>query len=44
MKNVKWLAALFLLNNEVVSWMVLIVLALAALLWFFKEVENGAER
>lgn len=44
MKNVKWLAALFLLNNEVVSWMVLIVLAIAASVWFYKEVENGAER
>ena len=38
MKNIKWLAALFLLNNEVVSWIVLAVLGIAGVVWFMREV------
>lgn len=38
MKNIKWLAVLFLLNNEIVSWAVLAVLAISGAVWFFKEV------
>lgn len=41
MKNIKWLAALFLLNNEVVSWIVLTILAIAGLVWFVKEAANA---
>ena len=44
MKSVKWLAVLFLLNNEVVSWITLAVLAAAALLWFAKEVDRESSR
>ena len=44
MKSVKWLAVLFLLNNEVVSWITLTVLAAAALVWFAKEVYREASR
>lgn len=38
MKNIKWLAVLFLLNNEIVSWAVLAVLGIAGAVWFMKEV------
>ena len=41
MKSVKWLALLFLLNNEVVSWITLAVLTTAALVWFAKEVDRA---
>ena len=41
MKNIKWLAVLFLLNNEVVSWITLTVLTAAALVWFAKEVDRA---
>lgn len=41
MKSVKWLALLFLLNNEVVSWITLAVLTAAALVWFGKEVDRA---
>jgi hypothetical protein len=41
MKSVKWLALLFLLNNEVVSWITLAVLTAAALVWFAKEVDRA---
>lgn len=44
MKSVKWLALLFLLNNEVVSWAVLAVLVIAAIVWFAKEVDREAGR
>lgn len=44
MKNIKWLAGLFLLNNEVVSWIVLTILAGAALVWFVKEVDRETSR
>ena len=44
MKSVKWLAVLFLLGNEVVSWITLAVLAAAALVWFVKEVDREASR
>ena len=40
MKNIKWLAALFLLNNEVVSWIAITVLAIAGVVWFIKEAAN----
>lgn len=38
MKSVKWLALLFLLNNEVVSWLTLAVLVIAGVAWFMGEV------
>ena len=41
MKRIKWVAVLFLLNNEVVSWITLTVLAAAALVWFAKEVDRA---
>lgn len=41
MKSIKWLAALFLLNNEVVSWITLAVLAVACMVWFAKEVDHA---
>ena len=44
MKSVKWLALLFLLNNEVVSWITLAVLVFAAVVWFAKEVDREASR
>ena len=44
MKNIKWLAGLFLLNNEVVSWITLTVLVIAAAVWFAKEVDREASR
>ena len=44
MKNIKWLAALFLLNNEVVSWIVLTIFAIAGLVWFIKEAANETIR
>lgn len=44
MKNIKWLAVLFLLGNEAVSWITLAVLAAAALVWFAKEVDREANR
>ena len=44
MKSVKWLALLFLLNNEVVSWVTLTVLVIAAAVWFAKEVDREASR
>lgn len=44
MKNVKWLALLFLLNNEAVSWITLVILAVACLVWFGKEAEHEASR
>lgn len=40
MKSVKWLALLFLLNNEIVSWLTLTVLVGACLVWFVKEVDR----
>ncbi len=40
MKSVKWLAVLFLLNNEVVSWLTLAVLVVAGVWWFVKEAAN----
>ena len=44
MKGVKWLAVLFLLNNEVVSWITLAVLAVACMVWFFKEADYESNR
>lgn len=44
MKNIKWLAVLFLLNNEVVSWITLAVLAVAYMVWFFKEADYESNR
>ena len=44
MKSIKWLALLFLLNNEVVSWVTLTVLVIAAAVWFAKEVDREASR
>ena len=44
MKNIKWLAALLLLNNEVVSWIVITALAIAGLVWFVKEAANETIR
>ena len=41
MKSIKWVAVLFLLNNEVVSWITLAVLTAAALVWFAKEVDRA---
>lgn len=44
MKSVKWLALLFLLNNEVVSWITLAVLVIAAVVWLGREVDREASR
>ena len=44
MKSVKLIAVLFLLNNEVVSWIVLTIFAGAALVWFVKAVDREASR
>ena len=44
MKCVKWLALLFLLNNEVVSWITLAVLLVSAVVWFAKEVDRETSR
>lgn len=44
LKNVKWISVLFLLNNEVVSWVTLTVLVIAAAVWFAKEVDREASR
>ena len=44
MKSVKWLAVLFLLNNEIVSWITLVALAAACLVWFVKEVDHETGR
>lgn len=44
MKNIKWIATLFLLNNEIVSWLALIVLAVACVVWFAKEVDRETSR
>lgn len=44
MKSIKWLAVLFLLNNEVVSWITLAVLAVACMVWFFKEADYESNR
>ena len=40
MKNIKWLAVLFLLNNEIVSWATAFVLVVACIVWFVKEVDH----
>lgn len=37
MKNVKWLALLLLFGNEVISFIVLTILAGALLVWIMKE-------
>lgn len=42
MKSIKWLAVLFLLGNEAVSWITLAVLLVSALVWFAKEVDREA--
>lgn len=42
MKKYLSIAALFLLGDEVVSWIALAVLAIAALVWFVKEVDREA--
>lgn len=44
MKSIKWLAVLFLLNNEVVSWITLTVLIVACVAWFAKEADREASR
>ena len=44
MKSIKWLAVFFLLGNEVVSWIRLAVLVIAAIVWFAKEVDREAGR
>ena len=44
MKSVKWMAVLFLLNNEVVSVITLLVLVVACLVWFGKEADREANR
>lgn len=44
MKSIKWLAVLFLLGNEVVSWITLAVLLVSALVWFAKEVDRETSR
>ena len=44
MKNIKWLAALFLLNNDVVSWLTLAVLVVAGVWWFIKGAANETIR
>lgn len=41
MKSMKWLAVLFLLNNEVVSWITLTVLIVACVVWFGKEADRA---
>ena len=41
MKSIKWLAVLFLLGNEVVSWITLAVLIVACLVWFGKEADRA---
>lgn len=44
MGKIKYLGLLFLLNNEIVSWIVLAILAWAALIWFVKEVNRETGR
>ena len=44
MKNIKWIATLFLLNNEIISWATLLILAVACLVWFAKEVDYARDR
>jgi hypothetical protein len=41
MKSIKWVAVLFLLNNEIVSWVTLTVLVVACLVWFAREVDRA---
>lgn len=44
MKKYLTISALFLLGNEVVSWITLAVLVIAAVVWFAKEVDREASR
>ena len=46
MKSIKWIAVLFLFNNEIVSLATLTVLVFACLVWVAKEVdrETGGTR
>lgn len=44
MKKYLPITAFFLLGNEVVSWITLAVLAIAAIVWFAKEVDREASR
>lgn len=41
MKKYIAVASLFILNNEIISWLALLVLAVMAIVAFFKEVDKA---